>query len=295
MTLDKKLYKQQKQTKNFFELDAFNWEKKSNISKNKILNTIQERNFYVIDQIKKYKLKSLIDIGCGSGDLSFEASKITNKSVGIDFSKNMINISKKNFKRKNLIFYHENFFNFKPIEKFDCLSANGFIEYISLDDINNFLKISKKFVKKNRYIIFGTRNRLFNLFSLNKFSSNELKRDSFKKFYEESIALNEMSFDKFIKLKKNKFEEVMFTQPKTGVNVDKRHQFSPLQIIDLLKKNKWKIVDFYPINYHPVTPLNYMDSKESKIFSNFIYLLKQKNKLPFIPFSSSFMITAKNI
>ncbi len=295
MTLDKKLYKQQKQTRKFFELDASNWEKKSNVFKNKIFNTIQERNFYVIDQIKKYKLKSLVDIGCGSGDLCFEASKITDKSVGIDFSKNMIRIAKKNFKSKNLNFFHQNFFDCIPVEKFECLSANGFIEYISLDDINNFLKISKKFVKKNKYIIFGTRNRLFNLFSLNKFSSNELKRHSFKKFYEESIALSEMNFNKFIKLKKNKFEEVMFTQPKTGVNVDKRHQFSPLQIIDLLKKNKWKIIDFYPINYHPVIPINYMDSKESKLFSNFIYHLKQKNKLPYIPFSSSFMITAKNI
>ena len=195
------MYKQQKQTKLFFEKDARNWQIKSD--KNKLLNTIQERNFYVINQIKKLKINSLIDIGCGAGDLSYDASKIIKKSVGIDFSKNMIKLAQKKFKRKNLEFYNKNFFEINTNESFDCLSANGFIEYISLKDIDKFLKISKKIVKRNKFIIFGTRNRLFNLFSLNKFSENELKKTSFKKFYEESIALNLIKFNNFIKLKKN--------------------------------------------------------------------------------------------
>ena len=133
----------------------------------------------------------------------------------------MIKLAQKKFKRKNLEFYNKNFFEINTNESFDCLSANGFIEYISLKDIDKFLKISKKIVKRNKFIIFGTRNRLFNLFSLNKFSENEFKKTTFKKFYEESIALNLIKFNNFIKLKKNKFEEVLFKQPKTGVNVDR--------------------------------------------------------------------------
>ena len=288
------MYKQQKQTKLFFEKDARNWKIKSDVSKNKLLNTIQERNFYVINQIKKLKINSLIDVGCGTGDLSYDASKIIKKSVGIDFSKNMIKLAQNSFKRKNLEFFTKDFFKINTNESFDCLSANGFIEYISLKHIDKFLKISKKIVKRNKFIIFGTRNRLFNLFSLNKFSENEFKKTSFKKFYEESIALNHIKFGNFIKLKKNKFEEVLFKQPKTGINVDKRHQFSPLQLVDILKKNNWEPLDFYPINYHPVVPTNYHKNLENRIFSNYIYLNEEKNKLPFIPFSSSFMVLAKN-
>ena len=286
------MYKQQKQTKLFFEKDARNWQIKSD--KNKLLNTIQERNFYVINQIKKLKINSLIDVGCGTGDLSYDASKIIKKSVGIDFSKDMIKLAQNKFKRKNLEFYTKNFFGINTNESFDCLSANGFIEYISLKDIDKFLKISKRIVKRNKFIIFGTRNRLFNLFSLNKFSENELRKTSFKKFYEESIALNLSKFSNFIKFKKNKFEEVLFKQPKTAINVDKRHQFSPLQLVDILKKNNWETLDFCPINYHPVVPSKYHQNKENKIFSNYIYLSKESNKLPFIPFSSSFMVLAKN-
>ena len=295
MTLNKlKMHRQQKQTKLFFEKDARNWQIKSDVSKNKLLNTVQQRNFYVINQIKKLKINSLIDVGCGTGDLSYDASKIIKKSVGIDFSKNMIKLAQNKFKRKNLEFFPKNFFQISTNESFDCLSANGFIEYISLKQIDKFLKISKKIVNRNKFIIFGTRNRLFNLFSLNKFSENEFKKTSFKKFYEESIALNYIKFGNFIKLKKNKFEEVLFKQPKTGINVDKRHQFSPLQLVDILKKNNWEPLDFYPINYHPVVPTNYHKNPENRIFSNYIYLNDEKNKLPFIPFSSSFMVLAKN-
>lgn len=288
------MYKQQEQTKNFFEKDAKNWQIKSDVIKNKLLNTQIQREFYVLNQIKKLKIKSLIDIGCGTGDLSYDASKILTKSVGIDFSKNMINLAKNKFKRKNLEFYEKDFFKHPIDSNFDCLSANGFIEYLSLKDIEKFIKISKKIVKRNKFLIFGTRNRLFNLFSLNKFSVNELKRDTFKKFYEESIALTNIKFSNFIKLKKNTFQEVLFKQPKTRVNVDKRHQFSPLQLVNILKKYDWEPLEFYPINYHPVVPLEYHKNEENKKFSNYIYLNKNNNKLPYIPFSSTFMVLAKN-
>ncbi len=288
-------YTQQKQTKFFFEKDAKNWSRKSNFKKNKILNTIQERNFYVLNQAKKYKLKSLLDIGCGSGDLCFEVAKFMNKSVGIDFSSNMIKIANKNFKRKNLKFLNEDFLEFQLKEKFEMISANGFIEYISINDIRKFLKISKNLLTKRGYLTFGTRNKLFNLFSLNKFSFSEYEKKKFGQFYKESIWLNNLSLRKFINLKSQNINKASFKQPKTGINVDVRHQFSPLQIIGLLKKENFKVIDFFPINYHPVPPSQLMTDVERQKFSNYIYFKKIKNKLPFIPFSSSFMVLAKAV
>ena len=47
-------YKQQLQTKEFFNLDAKNWSKKSDFYKNKVMNTLQERNLYVFKQFKKF-------------------------------------------------------------------------------------------------------------------------------------------------------------------------------------------------------------------------------------------------
>ena len=219
---------------------------------------------------------------------------MSKKVVGIDFANNMIKIAKKKFKKKNLDFYAEDFFNKKFNQKFDCISANGFIEYLSISDIKKFFNISWLNLNKNGVLVFGTRNRLFNLYSLNDFSLNELKKNNFKKFYQESILLNKLKLNQFIKLKKNSFNAVLFKQPKTGINVDKRHQFSPLQIVDILQKLKFKVLDFHPINFHPVPPSKFND-KSSALFSNSIYFLKDNNKLPYIPFSSSFMIAAKKI
>ncbi|MBD1168999.1 class I SAM-dependent methyltransferase [Pelagibacterales bacterium SAG-MED08] len=287
------MYKQQKQTKFFFNQDAKNWAARSDFKTNKTFNIIQERNSYVIRQIKKYNLKSLLDVGCGIGDLCYLAAKEIRSSVGIDYASEMIRIAKKKFKKKNLNFINESFFKYEPENKFDCISANGFIEYISLNDIKKFLEQSNNLLNKNGYLVFGTRNRLFNLFSLNKFSTNELRKKSFKNFYEESILLNQLQLNDFIKLKKNKFEEVPFKQPMTNINVDKRHQFSPLQLVDILLKHNFKIIDIHPANYHPVMPSLNFKNKKYKGFAHHVFNLNDKNKLPYIPFSSTFMITAK--
>ncbi len=130
--------KQQKETKIFFEKDVKNWSKKSNFKNAKVFNTIHERNLYVLNLIRKYNLKKHLDVGCGPGDLAFESSKLTKKTIGIDFAKNMTNLAKIKFKRKNLVYLNKSFFSFKPEISFDCISANGFIEYLSINQILNF-------------------------------------------------------------------------------------------------------------------------------------------------------------
>ena len=87
--------RQQKQTKTFFEKEAKNWSLRADFLTNKIPNTIIQRNSFVIDVIKKFKKNNHLDIGCGSGDLCFFSSKLTKKSIGIDFSSKMIRIANK--------------------------------------------------------------------------------------------------------------------------------------------------------------------------------------------------------
>ena len=58
----------------------------------------------------------------------------------------------------------------------------------------NFIDISRNLLTKNGYLVFGTRNRLFNLFSLNKFSVSELKKRTYRNFFEESVHLTHLNF-----------------------------------------------------------------------------------------------------
>ena len=93
---------QQKQTKNYFNKISFSWEKRSNIKDPLLYDTIQHRNQYVLDLIRKKNTKNFLDVGCGSGELIQMSSNFTSESVGIDFSKQMINRcnKKKKFKKK---------------------------------------------------------------------------------------------------------------------------------------------------------------------------------------------------
>ena len=291
--------KQQIQTKIFFEKDALNWSKKSKFKKKLIYNAIHERNLYVINLIKKFKSKYHLDVGSGVGDLCFETAKKTKSSIGIDFSSNMIKIAENKFKRKNLRFFCKSFFDYVPESKFDCISANGFIEYLSINEIIKFFKLSNSYLKKNGILTFSSRNRIFNLFSLNDFSKKELSSNLFKDFYKEAILFSEIKqLNEIDKIKKRGIEKIKFKQPSTGIKVSVRHQFSPLQLIKTLKNLHFKLVDIHPINYHPVLPKEYEKDKEYKFFSNYIFkktIHKNLDKLSFIPFASSFMITVKKI
>lgn len=284
---------QQKQTKIFFEKEAKNWSLRADFKTNRIANTIIQRNSFVLDMIKKYKKKNHLDIGCGSGDLCFGSSKIIKNSVGIDFSTKMIKIANRKFKRKNLLFINDTIFNYYPKEKFDVISAVGFLEYLSFKEINKIVSYCFKNLKKNGILVLGSRNRLYNLFSLNRFTESEIKLKTYKKFLKEAMDLNKYKLNKFLKINKNFFEETPFNQPTTtNIKVNVRNQFTPGQINSLMLKHNFKITDISPINYHPVSPAIYNEGKkEIRKISN--YLMMEKNKLALIPFSSSFIICAK--
>jgi 2-polyprenyl-3-methyl-5-hydroxy-6-metoxy-1,4-benzoquinol methylase len=287
--------KQQKQTKIFFEKEAKNWSIRADQKSNKIPNTIIQRNSFVFDMIKKYKKKNHLDIGCGSGDLCYASSKIVNKTVGIDFSSKMIKIANKKFKRKNINFINDSIFNYHADKKFDVISAVGFLEYLSFEEINKVINYCFKNLNENGILVLGSRNRLYNLFSLNRFTKSEIQLKTYKNFLKEAMDLNKLSLNNFLKNNKNVFEETPFNQPTTtNIKVNVRNQFTPGQINSLLNKHKFRITDLFPINYHPVSPAIYNNGKKQmRVISNFI--MGEKNKLPLIPFSSSFIISAKKI
>lgn len=284
--------KQQKQTLNFFNKNAGLWFKES--KNKKTFNTIQQRNEYVIQFLKKNKKFSFLDVGCGPGNLVGESSKFIKKSVGIDFSREMIDIANNNFKKKNIFFHCSSVFDFKNNEKFDVISANGFIEYISIDDLNTFLKIVRKKLNKGGYLIFSSRNRLYNLFSLNDFTKKELNKGEIKHLVKESIQINNLELKKFIKIKTS-LPISSDNQPVTSsIKVNIRNQFTPLQLISLLKKYNFKTLDLSPVNYHPVPPNIYNENKKKiSIISN--DLNNEYSSLSLIPSSSTFMVTAKCI
>ena len=230
-------------------------------------------------------------MGCGSGDLVNLSKKYTIESIGVDFAKKMIDIAVKRFsKYKNLKFYNDSILNFKSDKKFNLISANGFI-VLSLKEFSKFLLLSNKLMYKKGFLILSSRNRLYNVASLNQFTVKEVEAKNYRELIQEIIDLKEMSFDKFKKIKKRKIKGVNFKQPKTGINVDVRHQYTPNQLISFLNKYGFVVKEIFPINLHVYgkSIIEKNDVFKFDIKKN----LELKSYKNLIPHASTFMVVAK--
>lgn len=297
-----RLSEQQKQTKNYFERVSNQWYVKANLNSNKILNIINQRNEYVRKTASDFLSKNAktLDVGCGTGELVLELLKSGYNSQGIDFSKSMIKKAKEQATKNNLekeAFICESFFDYEFNKKFNMISANGFIEYISECELKKFLIKSHQLLSKNGILIINSRNRLFNVFSFNEFTKDEIKEKTLNSLIEECIYFNlGRNLKNILKnKKKSKIKTNLKKHSKTGINIDTRFQYTPFQLIEKLEKNYFKPFDIAPIHIHVFTTGSrkiYPDLHNE--FSNYIQIQKNEN-IAFIPQSSSFMIAAKKI
>ena len=151
--------KQQKETLNYFRKYADKWKDKP---------IIKQRNDFVLKVISERKTDLFLDIGCGTGKLVNKVASKGIQAIGVDFSEEMIKIADKECKQAEFICC--SIFDFPFRDKYDVISANGLIEYISYKELDKLLNLSRKALKPGGSLILSSRNRLFNIFSLNEYT-----------------------------------------------------------------------------------------------------------------------------
>jgi len=92
---------------------------------------------FISEQLKKYRVKSVLDLGCGTGLYTIALKKKGFNAEGLDLSKEMLQIARK--KSKNLKLYNQNMSNFKINKKYDAIICLG----SSLLALPNFKLIEK--------------------------------------------------------------------------------------------------------------------------------------------------------
>ena len=289
---------QQKQTFDFFKSYAKQWQISAEDS---IFSTIQNRHLAVLETLKKFeKDSSILDIGCGTGQLAIEASSMGWDATGVDFAEEMIEIALNNNKKSetNTKFITESIFEYDTKGKnYDVISAQGFIEYISLEQLDEFFGLLRGLLKDSGMIAIGSRNRLFNLVSFNKFTELENALGTTDKIINESVILQTSSSQKdaIAKLRKLNAEYTQPTKhPETGIKVDVRHQFTPADLITRIEKYGFKVTAIYPVHFHAL-PVQLMNETEIKTFHKNIarhisecFITSQN----FVPYSSSYVMEA---
>ncbi|MEO6490874.1 MAG: class I SAM-dependent methyltransferase [Ferruginibacter sp.] len=293
---------QQKETLNYFEEYAKDWKEKASGQKPSKVNVINQRNGYVLEVINSHPdIQKTLDVGCGTGELVHEIAKLNINAVGVDFSSEMIRLSKEIADGENLTnaeFICSSIFEFDtPDNSFDLISANGFLEYISYTQFDAFLAYACKILKPNGSIVLGSRNRLFNLLSMNQYTANEITNHHVEKLLNEAMIIANMKEPaELLNIDTVPLEEPGQTHANTGIDVSTRFQFTPAQLVNMLDAKGFKVKGLCPIHIHGVIPSFASGHKETHFqVSNLLSAVgnddkASRNKL--IPLASSFMIHA---
>lgn len=289
---------QQHQTKEYFEKFAQDWQAKAQNS-GRNYNLVEARNNTVLMSMGQARsARKLLDVGCGTGQLVIEAAKRGVEAVGIDFANDMIEQCEINRKAAGVqaTFITASFFDVPaPSERFDVISALGFIEYISADQLEEFFATCFDWLRPGGLLIFGSRNRLFNAVSLNEFTRIEMALGVLDDLIAEAITLNQSNSQVAALASLHQHERLYpqpETHPTTGVRVDIRYQYSPAELIKRLRGHRFLPQTLYPIHFHGL-PAS-MNADHPKLHSELAMLAERVAPLDprLVPHCSTFVLAA---
>ncbi len=124
----------------------FKWDPSSYDDKHNYVSEFGEELVHLLNPDQD---ETILDIGCGTGDLTYKISTSCKKVVGLDSSFEMIQTAQKKF--PDLPFYNLDATNFKIDFLFDAVFSNAALHWITepeivIQNINRHLKNGGRFV-----------------------------------------------------------------------------------------------------------------------------------------------------
>jgi SAM-dependent methyltransferase len=118
---------------------------------------------------------SLVDLGCGGGQLCLHAARLGWKVIGIDIAEGMVEEARRLCAGTDVELLVAAFDdNELPEEAFDAVSALGLIEYLADDE--GLLREASRLLRSGGRFAVSCRNRLYNVSSLNDYTLAEADR-----------------------------------------------------------------------------------------------------------------------
>jgi SAM-dependent methyltransferase len=121
----------------------------------------------------------LVDLGCGGGQLCFEAARLGMHATGVDLADGMVELCRCQTRelpaelQTRLDFHVGDVVDTGlPAGEFDAVAALGLIEYLPADEA--FLSEAWRLLHPGGVLVLTCRNRLFNLFSQNHYTADEI-------------------------------------------------------------------------------------------------------------------------
>jgi cyclopropane fatty-acyl-phospholipid synthase-like methyltransferase len=299
-TAEHLLMDQQGQTLSYFRRHASDWQCKAIVPEHEY-NLIEARNSAVLTTLSTLgKADRLLDVGCGTGQLVIDAARRgVAAAYGIDFAPEMIAQCEVNRSAAgvNARFDTVSFFDFKPPqEPYDIVSAQGFIEYISIEAMEDFFKRAAAMLRDSGALVIGSRNRLYNAVSMNHFTEMERKIGVLGMLTAEAIAIQASGSQQEVFEALRPFHRIHAhpaQHPDTGIGVALRCQFTPAELVGRLREHGFSPVTLYPIHFHALPPN--VKEKFPAVHHETAIRLQQLAPLEhrLVPFCSSFVLEVR--
>ena len=283
------------EAKRFFAEKAQDWERKADgLVINKV-NVIKQRNDYVLAVLKKRtETKYLLDIGSGVGDLVCETAKMGIKATGIDIAGGMVDLAHQRAiddKISLAEFILADFFDWHVEDKsYDVVVANGFIEYISYEQRDDFFNDAYRILKPGGSLVVSSRNRLFNMMSANEYTAGEIAEGTVETLAAEIVALNDhRPVRELLEMTVAPMQNEEMIHANTGIAVGSRYQYTPIQLMKIMDREGFRIDGVGPVHIHCGPPS--FKTSEPRIHFEIANLLQEyAHDLRLIGQASAFMI-----
>jgi len=290
---------QQRESLDFFNRHAHQWSDKADGLNPEIVNVVQQRNSFVLEVVLKHRpnIHVSLDVGCGTGELVRDIAKTGISAVGVDYAEKMISIAREKSQTEgggNVTYHCSSIFDLNSNDgSYDLISANGFIEYISLEQLHTFLQICQKSLTPRGSLVLGSRNRLYNLFSLNDFTETEIRSGFVNDLLLEAIALARgVALQELCCIQTAPLQGTDSQHSDTGIQVNTRFQYTPAQLIQLLSHYGFQTVQLYPVHIHSVPQV--FKTRYPQIHTTISNTLQTYafDNTSLIPYASTFMLHA---
>jgi len=252
--------RQQAETASYFNDKARSWYQKAEGVGGPRVNVIAQRNAYVVHVAKgREGTRHVLDVGCGVGDLACELARGGADVLGIDFAEDMISLAQDRVKKEKLSgvkFVTADFFDLGfGLAEYDLIAANGFIEYISYKQRDFFLETAHRILTPGGSLVISSRNRLFNVFSMNVYTEQEIRAGVADSLLREAVVLaGGGSAADLVNFTAAPLQDQSMLHEHTGIGVGTRYQYTPAQLVQVLAVHGFRTENMSPIHIHGAVP-----------------------------------------
>lgn len=199
--------------------------------------------------------------------------------------------------RANARFHCCSIFEYQaPAASQDLIAALGLIEYISPPELTRLLALCHHLLRPGGALVLGSRNRLFNLVSLNDYTRLEMSLGTVDALLREALVYPAAATarDALLAVAAPHLPHPE-SQPKSWIDVSLRYQYTPAGLACLAAEAGYEPMALFPVHYHPMPPA--AAAGLSKLHIDFSTLIHDyaPDEHRLIPFSSSFVLAARKV